>query len=258
MIFEEQNGLVPRNYLRVRAIVLKGGIKRPSVALVVELPRPDAPADTKLRIDGPRGVEHKLGVRMQRLQVQAQERIVGIKVAGVERIVVKKVLVRDLLREAQPQRRFAIARTPKRIGGEISRRTPHHPETCAEQPRAPENLTISEEVGSSDVVKRVVFQAGILAEPKNKIPSPHGALPGIGEISEAPARVKRPGIARPVNGEGSAVHVREFRPVNVLPAHSQADSLNQAGRRPFIDIVIALRRRESPIRSKSIDSAERR
>src|SRR5712692_11921984 len=247
MIFEEQNGLVPRNYLRVRAIVLKGGIKRPSVALVVELPRPDAPADTKLRIDGPRGVEHKLGVPRQRPQVQAQERIVGIKVAGVERIVVKKVLVRDLLREAQPQRRFAIARTPKRIGGEISRRTPHHPETCAEQPRAPEHPTISEEVGSSDVIKRVVFQAGILAEPKNKIPSTHGPLAGIGEISEAPARVKRPGIARPVHGEGSAVHLREFRSVNVLPAHSQTRSRKHAVPWPSINIDIARRQLEPPI-----------
>src|SRR6266849_4838704 len=198
MIFEEQNGFVPRNDLHVRAIVLKGSVKRPSVVRVVELPHPDASANAQLRIYRPRSVDHKLAVRMQRLQVQAQERIVRIKVARVERIVVKIVLVHDLLREAQPQRRLAIARTPKRIGGEISRRTAHHPETGAAQPGAPEYPAISEEVGSIDVIKCVIFQAGILAQPIYKIPSPHGPLPGIGEISEAPAHINSPGIPRPV------------------------------------------------------------
>src|SRR5260370_34311951 len=108
MVFEEQNGLVPRNDLRVRAIVLKGSVKRPSVVRVVELPHPDASAHAELRSDRPRSVHHELAVRMQRRQVQAQERIVRIKVARVERVVVKIILVADLLPETQPQRSLAI------------------------------------------------------------------------------------------------------------------------------------------------------
>src|SRR5216683_6436361 len=258
MVFEEQNGLVPRNDLRVRAIVLKGSIKRPSVVRVVELPHPDASANAQFRIDRPRSVNHKLAVWMQRFKVQAQERIVWIKVARVERIVVKIIPVRDLLREAQPQRRLAITRTPKRIGGEISRRTPHHPESGAEQPRSPERPAISEEVRPVDVIKRVVFHAGILAEPQYEIPSSHGPLPGIGKISEAPARIDSPGIPRPVHGERSTVHLRKFRSVNILPAHSQARSCKRAVRRPAINIDVAGRKLEPPIRTKRIDNAELR
>src|SRR6266851_2118907 len=181
MVFEEQNGLVPRNDLGVRAIVLKGSVKRPSVVRVVELPHPDASANAQFRIDRPRSVNHKLAVWMERFKVQAQKRIVWIKVARVERIVVKIILVRDLLREAQPQRRLAIARTPKRIGGEISRRTAHHPETGAAQPGAPERPAISEEVRPVDVIKRVVFHAGILAQPVYKIPPPQAPRAGVGK-----------------------------------------------------------------------------
>src|SRR5215472_3227491 len=99
---------VPGKHLRVHTKIFEGCIERPHILAVIQPPDPQVATNSEPRIDSPRSIDDELGMRVQCLEVQAQEWVVQVEIAGTEGVVVEVVLVGDLLCEAHSQRGPAV------------------------------------------------------------------------------------------------------------------------------------------------------